>query len=147
MWSWNLSLRGVHTVLYTMSKHTDTHTHIYIYIYLFIYLLEIYLIPVTLGRHASVPRLETRRKEKERRINWSGQKAKRSTPTQAIDTRIGEEERNRKQKEEKKKETETEPPIQFYILCLGFVLGLPNNRNFETVYTENLKNASWTRVN
>ena len=48
-----------------------------------------------------MPRKESRRKE--RRKNGSGQKAKPSTPTQAIDAHMGEEKRNRKQKEEQKK--------------------------------------------
>ena len=49
-----------------------------------------------------MPKKETRRKE--RRKKGSGQKAQPSIPTQEIDARIGEEEKNRKQKEEQKKQ-------------------------------------------
>ena len=55
-------------------------------------------------------RKEIRRKE--RRKNGSGQRAKPSTPTLAIDERMGEEEKNGKQKEEQKKETGSGPPTQ-----------------------------------
>ena len=52
-------------------------------------------------------RKETIRRERVK--DDSGQKAKPSTPTQAIDARMGEEEKNIKQKEEQKKETGSEP--------------------------------------
>ena len=55
-------------------------------------------------------RKETRRKES-RKIA-SEKKAKPSTPTQAIDASMGEEEKNRKHKEEQKKETRSGPPTQ-----------------------------------
>ena len=49
-----------------------------------IYLLDIYLIPLPRGRHATTQRKERRRKK--RRKNESEPRAKSSTPTQAIDT-------------------------------------------------------------
>ena len=48
------------------------------------------------------------KKEKTRK-NGSGQRAKPSTPLQAIDARIGEEEKSRKQKDEQKKGTGSGP--------------------------------------
>ena len=58
-------------------------------------------------RRATMPRKET--KSKEGRKNGSGQKLKLSTPTQAIDARIGEGEKNRKQNYEQKKNREWPP--------------------------------------
>ena len=74
------------------------------FIYLFVYLLDIYSIPLPRGQHAA--RKETRRKEL--RKTGSGQRVKPSTPTQAIDAHMGEEEKNRKQKQERNKETRSE---------------------------------------
>ena len=54
-----------------------------------------YLILLPWGRHAAMPRKETRRKEQ--RKNELGQKAKPSTPTQVVDACMGEKEKNRKQ--------------------------------------------------
>ena len=76
----------------------------------YISLSDKYLIPLPRGRRATMPRKETRRKEQ--RKNESGQRVKLSTPTQAIDARMGEEEKNRKQKGEQKKETGSGPPAQ-----------------------------------
>ena len=64
-----------------------------VYLYLFIYLLDIHHIPPPRGRHATMPRKEA--KGKEGRKNGSGQRAKPSIPTQGIDARMGEEEKNR----------------------------------------------------
>ena len=52
---------------------------------------------------------DTRKRDKKERKNGSGQKAKPSTPTQATDACMGEEEKNRKQKEEKKQGTDPPP--------------------------------------
>ena len=67
-----------------------------------------------------MPRKETSRKEPSK--NGSEQKAKLSTPTQAIDARMGEEEGNRKQKEEQKKYTRSEPQPRY----LGHVVASYN---------------------
>ena len=75
--------------------------------FLFIYLLDIYLISPPWGLRAAMPRKETRRRE--RRKSESSQKVKPSIPTQAIDARMREEEKNRKQKEEQKIETGSGP--------------------------------------
>ena len=65
--------------------------------------------PATAGSaHNNAKKRE--KKEKKKR-NGLGQRVKPSTPTQAIDARIGEEEKNRKQ-EEKKKETVSGPSTQ-----------------------------------
>ena len=66
--------------------------------------------PVTVGS----ARNNAKKRDKKERMekNGSGQKAKPSTPTQAIDARMGEEEKNRKQKEGQKKEAESGPPTQ-----------------------------------
>ena len=59
---------------------------------------------------AGSARNNAKKRDKERRKkNGSVQKAKPSTPTQEIDARMGEEEKNRKQKEEQKKKTERTP--------------------------------------
>ena len=64
--------------------------------------MDIYLIPLPWGQHTTIARKEKRRKE--RRKKGSGQRAKLSNLTQAIDTRMGEEEENnRKQMEEEEK--------------------------------------------
>ena len=57
-----------------------------------------------------MPRKETRRKERGK--NGLGQRVKPFTPTQAIDARMGEEEKNRKQKEEQNEETGSGVPTQ-----------------------------------
>ena len=67
--------------------------------------LDIYPISLPQGRHAIIPRKETRREE--RRKNGSGQKAKRSIPTQAIDERMGGRGKAKKTEEKQKKETES----------------------------------------
>ena len=77
---------------------------------IYIYLLDLYLITLPRGRDATTPRKETRRKRTKK--NRSGQKAKPSTPTQAIDAHMGEEEKNIEQKEEQKKETGGGAPTQ-----------------------------------
>ena len=64
-------------------------------------------------------------KKKERRKNGSAQRVKPSTPTEAIDARMGEEQKNRKPKKEQKKET-----------------GMMDKRDVETQYK-----ASWSAQN
>ena len=67
-------------------------------------LLNIYIpYQTTTGSAPTMPRKKTRRKEQ--RKKGSGQRAKPSTPIQATDARMGEEEQNRQQKEEQRKET------------------------------------------
>ena len=73
--------------------------------YLFIFiLLDTYLILLSWGQRATMPRKEKGRRE--------GADGKTILPTQVIDVRMGEEEKNRKQKEEQKKETGSGPPTQ-----------------------------------
>ena len=67
--------------------------------YLYIHLLGIHLIHPPRGS----ARNNAKKKEKNERTKkkGSGQREKNSTPTQASDAHIGEEEQNRKQKEQK----------------------------------------------
>ena len=68
------------------------------------------------AQQRQVKRQEEKNKgRRRRRKNGSGQRGKPSTPTQAIDALIGEEEQNGKQKEEQKKKQGAGPQPS----CLG----------------------------
>ena len=81
-----------------------------IMIYLFIFISHIpYLATAGSARNNAKKR---DKKEKRKRKNGSGLRAKPSTPTQVIDARMGEEEKSSNQKEEQKKETGNWPTKQ-----------------------------------
>ena len=70
------------------------------------YLLDKYLIPLP---RVGTQQWQEKRREGKNEEKTDGAEVKPSTPTQTIDARIGEEEKNRQEKEEQTKETMTGP--------------------------------------